>query len=130
MQSDEWSPSLSQSQMKTKIYSARNEWVGDFDTITKTYETTRSFTLGQVFHHFGNALAVDLHVLKTLIQLECTKIIIMVSGIGESFFAVSSLQDFLKNSEKINYKLQGEQRRMRLRYWKVFHTLDEARKLT
>jgi len=118
--------------MKTKIYSARNEWVGDFDTETKIYETTRSYSLGQIFHHFGNALAIDLYVLKTLIKLECTKIIIMVSGMGESFFAVSSLQDFLTNSEKINYTSkgisQGEQRRMRMRYWKVALTLKEARK--
>ena len=114
--------------MKIQIRSNKWENVGEIDTLEKVYYSTRNNNESQIFHHFGNALAVDEFVLLHLIREDVQFICILVVALEEhSFCAVSSMQNFLINSEKISYKHYGAQRRMPLAYWKRANSISEAK---
>ena len=116
--------------MKIQIRSNKGENVGEIDTLEQVYYSTRNNNENQVFHHFGNALAVDEVVLLHLIREDVQFICILVVALEQhSFFAVSSMQNFLINSEKISYKHYGAQRRMPLSFWKRASSISEAKKI-
>ena len=113
-----------------KIYSFKGDYVGDFNPETKTYVTQRDAKQRQVFFHFGNALAIDLFVIKNLIKLECKHLLILVVNLKDSsFFATTTLEHFLNNSEKIAYSQHGSQRRMALDKWTIAPDLKRANQL-
>src|SRR3990167_6249576 len=113
-----------------KIYSSKGDYVGDFNPDTKTYTTQRDSKQGQVFYHFGNALAVDTFIIKNLLKLSCKNILILGVNLKEqSFFATTTLQHFLTNSTKISYGAHGEQRRLPLKEWTIAPDLKRANQL-
>jgi len=113
-----------------KIYSFKGDHVGDFNTTTRTYITQRDSKQGQVFYHFGDALAIDLFVIKNLLKVGCVNLLILVVNLKEeSFFATTTLQHFLNNSTKIHYGTHGEQRRLPLKEWTVAPDLKRANQI-
>ena len=124
--------------MKNSIYNQKKQKVGEVDTLDKTYYTQRDAKLGQVFHHFGNAVGVDVFILKQLIQMNVKFICILVTNFKqrESFYIVSDLFYFIEHSEKYNYDKRnelgvnytgyGEQRRMAMDLWKEALTINDV----
>ncbi len=113
---------------KIQITSNKGDNVGEIDTTEKVYYSQRNNNESQIFHHFGNAIAVDEIVLTHLIKENVEFICILVVALEEhAFFAITSMQNFLINSEKISYKHFGTQRRMPLAYWKRASSISDAK---
>lgn len=118
--------------MIKKIYSSKGEWVGDIDTEKSTYFTQRDYKQNQVFKYIsGNPLAIDKSVLSQLAQYDIKFISILVANFNDkpSFYCVSSMENFLLNSETFSYGLHGIQRRMKMDKWEKASTLEEVRKI-
>lgn len=112
-----------------KVYSQKGEWVGDIEQ--SVYYTQRDFKQNQVFKYiYGNPIAIDNYVIKQLLMNNINFIAILVSGFNNrSFWCVSSVHFFLSNSEEINYKNHGKQRRMDMELWKKADDLEGINKV-
>ncbi len=127
--------------MKIQIYNTKGQWVGDFDTEQKTYYSQRDAAKGQVFHHFGNAIAVDVYILKQLLSKEAKFICILILNFEgrPSFYVLSTINNFIENSEKFNYDKRneygqsytgyGEQSRMPMLLWRRANSIKEVGEL-
>lgn len=117
--------------VKLKVYSSKGEWVGDINTDEKTYYTQRDFKQNQVFKYiYGNPVAVDVCVLKQLVKEGVQFIAVLITNFRESsFYCVSTMIFFLENSQSIDYKEHGLQRRMTMELWKKANSLDEVKEI-
>lgn len=126
--------------MRVKLYNQKEEWVGDYDTGDQTYWTQRDAGAGQLFYKFGNAIALDVFILKQILKRGGKWIAIQIVGFEEkSFYAISSVHSFIMYSDEINYDKRnrfgenytgyGTQRRMPMNNWKRAYTLEEVHKI-
>jgi len=118
--------------MIKKIYSSKGEWVGNIDIEKSIYHTQRDNNQNQVFKYIsGNPLAIDRFVLSQLAKNNIKFILILVTNFKNelSFYCVSSMENFLLNSEIFNYGTHGIQRRMTMNKWEKAKTLEEVKKI-
>ena len=118
--------------MIKKIYSSKGEWVGNIDIEKSIYHTQRDNNQNQVFKYIsGNPLAIDRFVLSQLAKNNIKFISILVTNFKNelSFYCVSSMENFLLNSEIFNYGTHGIQRRMTMNKWEKAKTLEEVKKI-
>ena len=96
----------------------RGNSVGFWDTSKLTYNTSRDAKKGQIYFHFGNAMAIDLRILKRTNKIfeqllnkfkvedlwKMVKVLITVKNYEkEEFIAQVSIFDFMNKGEKTNY---------------------------
>ena len=62
--------------MKHPIYNTKHQQVGEIED--NIYYTQRDVKKGQVFYHFGNALALDVGIVKNLIRHNVKLVTILV----------------------------------------------------
>jgi len=123
--------------MRIQIYNTKQQWVGDIDTGEQSYYSQRDAKKGQVFHHFGNAIALDVSILKQLITKKIKFICILVSNFENkpSHYWITTLEFFINNSERFNYDKRneygqsytgyGEQRRMPMQFWRKAYSQED-----
>src|SRR3990167_5881933 len=92
--------------MKIPIYNPNNELVGEIED--NIYWSQRDYNQNQIFRKFGNSIAIGKKVLKQLIQNKVKIIAILVVNFSiNSFYAATTLNHFLKNSQEIDYSQKG-----------------------
>ena len=103
--------------------SKKNHW--GFISPENEYITTRSVKKGQIFNHFGNAIALQLELLEHLEKHKCDKIRIWIPDFEkEGFWAEMPVRDFrstaikyfgeraIFNYDKKDYSRYGQQIRV------------------
>ena len=125
----------------TELFNTKGQQVGDMSIKEATYYSQRDAKRGEIFWHFGNAVAVDVNILKKLAANNIKFICILIINFKEekSFYLVSTLDNFLINSETINYDKRnqfgesytgyGHQRRLPMAYWRRANTIHEVDKI-
>ena len=101
--------------MKVKIYNRRGQWVGDYDTITKTYTTQRDYLKGQIFRHpkYKNAVGLDKAILKKLEAYGCEKIRVLIINLKKhSFYKEIGLKEFIEKSKDFCADKYAEKRNL------------------
>ena len=100
----------------------------------KNYITIRSERKGQIFHHFGNAMAIQLELLEYLEKHKSNLIKIYVPDFEkEGFFAIAKVSEFRQmaiqefkdkaifNYDKQDYSRYGQQIRLPMnRYSRIY----------
>lgn len=106
--------------MKHPFYNPLRQQVGEYDDVTKTFYTQRNALKGQIFlykhwfngKYFHLATAIDARNLKKLIEIGCSTIQVLISGIKSPSYTISfSPKWILENGELINYD-KSKQNRM------------------
>lgn len=113
--------------METQIKNTRGQDVGFIKDVT--YHSQRDWKRGQIFHNpkYKSAVALDVSILKQLIQNNIKNIRILITNFEESsFYLTTTVEFFLAHSHKImfdkrkegiNYTGYGEQRYMEMNLW-------------